>query len=286
MADPVAARRTTDLPAPLRRAQRRRALRAGVLGIGGLAVVAGLIATILGAQLLGSQAWRAGDPAAAGRNFAVNQRLNLVEWWIAPFNQGVARHGRGEWLDAAALYEEALALAPDAAHCRVVLNWSWALEAAGDRAAGDGHPEAAREHWAAAREVLSRADGCDDGSSGLRPDDAELPSASPSPTQSPPSTTPSVQPTAPGDDDAEAPADSDTSQPQPGSEQDQVNQTRQRIDQKTGTPTDPDSNSDGSDQPEADQSERLDERNQQAAEQRQRAQDERRPAEDAPVRSW
>lgn len=271
----------TDLPAPLLRARRHRTIRTGILALAGLALVAGAFTTILLSQQLGIRAWQEGDPTAAGRHFTLNQQLNLVERWLAPFNQGVTRHGRGEWLEAAALYEEASATAPESARCRVLLNWSWALESAGDQADRAGQPEAAHRNWATAKEVLSRADGCDDGSSGLEPEDADRPSTSPTPTQAPPpSATPSSQPTDPGDDPAH-----DPDQPQPGSEQDQVNQTRQRIEQKVGVPGDTDS--DQPDDPEPDQSQRLDERNQQAADQRQRKQDEQRPTDDdPPVRSW
>lgn len=275
---------TTDLPEPLLRAHRRRAIRAAALGIAGLAAVAGLFATILVAQLLGVRSWQQGDPAAAGGYFAVNRQLNLVEPWIAPFNAGVAAHGRGRWLEAAGFYEEAWPLAPQQARCRVVLNWSWALESAGDESERTGHRDLAQQHWAAAREALSRAGDCDDGRDGGSSNQETKAPEQPSPTSipsPPPSLTPTASPTEPGEGDQPPPQ----SEPQPGSEQDQVDRTRQRIDQKVGIPS-----GDSADEPGQDeerQSDQLDERNQQAAEERQRKLDEqRRTSAEPPVRSW
>ena len=78
----------TDLPAPLLRARRRRTLRSGIAAITTLTVVAAVFTTLLTVQLLGTQAWQSGDPAAAGRHYAVNQQLNLMQRWIAPTTRG------------------------------------------------------------------------------------------------------------------------------------------------------------------------------------------------------
>lgn len=290
----------TDLPRPLLRARRRRLLAGGTLVVVLLMAVAVKLTTMLVAQSLGSRAWDSGDPASAERYFGINQRLNLVQTWIAPYNLGVAKHGRGDWLDAAALYEEAWQQAPEDAQCRIALNWGSALESAGDAAKRANDRDLAQRYWKRSKGVLDRADGCDQrgdrGASGTEPQESDQPSPTSTPTAAPSATpSPSAQPTrsGAGDQQTEDPGKTGSEEgsdgegePKPGSEQDQLNKAKQRVDQKLGVPADAQGAEDNGTS-EQERAERLGERNQKAVEQRQRMQDdERKGSADSPKKSW
>ncbi|MCR1785895.1 hypothetical protein KVF89_25395 [Nocardioides carbamazepini] len=147
---------------PLARGRRRRIVTTAVLAVFLLGAVAAKITSMQIAQTLGERAWRSGDPAAAERLFSLTGRLNVVQRWISPFNRGVAAHERREWADAADWFEQAMALAPESARCRVALSWAWSLEAAGDELASSGDPAAAGR-WSAAKSVLGQVDECEGG---------------------------------------------------------------------------------------------------------------------------
>jgi len=264
----------------LERGRRRSVIITTLVTVLVLGLVATKVSSMLVAQRLGERAWRDGDYAAAGRYFAFTSHLNAVERWIAPFNRGVVDYSRRAWDDAADWFEEAMELAPDSAHCRIALNWSWTLEAAGDELAEAGDDDEAALRWLEADSVLGDAVDCDkDDESSKQPSD-------PSPQGDEPDDEPSPDD---GDDpDSEGGEDGD----QAGSatsEQDQVDQTQQRLDNKRGgqrgpKPRDEEPTTEN-------QAERLDERSKDAARSRQQAEDnsdsdDSEKSPDGPRRTW
>ncbi len=113
----------------------------------------------------GRAALEAADPATARAEFAANARLNVLESWVAPYDEGVARFELGDHAGAVTLFSTALPLAPPGEVCRVRVNLALSHEAAGDAAvtaarglAGDAVTRAedtAREAWARGRDVLA-----------------------------------------------------------------------------------------------------------------------------------
>lgn len=263
---------------PLARGRRRTILIAAATAVLVLCVVAGKLSTMLVAQSLGERAWRDGDAVAAERYFEIAGRVNVVQRWIASFNRGVAAHGQREWDEAARWFEAAMEVAPDSARCRVALNWSWSLEAAGDELAARDEDDEAALRWTAADGVLGKAVGCDQSGAGgqpTEPDPPEEPSDEPS------------QDAEPSDPGEEPPVEDGDPGGGPGSEQGQVDETQQRLNQKRG-------GGGGDPAPAAerpageDQAERLAERNQEAARDRQSsADDDGEPTSpDGPRRTW
>lgn len=151
----------------LHRRRRAIALTSGFL-ISVLAIVGTKAAVTPLVQLQGEKAWRAGDPVAAARWFGYNERLNLAERWIAPYNNGVAAYGRRAWLEAADWFEVASRAAPQTQLCRVVLNQALALEAAGDAQERSGDQAMAAARFGEAQRALAQAGDCG-GSSGSTP---------------------------------------------------------------------------------------------------------------------
>jgi hypothetical protein len=158
--------RQSAVPGPLARRRRTRVVVTG-------SVIAMLLTGVLVkvtvtpvAQHLGERAWRDGDPVAAAGWFGLNDRLNLAERWIAPYNLGVAAHGQRAWMQAAAWFEEASTLAPTDQLCRVLLNQALSLEAAGDELRASGDTTGARARYGEAQAALSRSGGCEGAAAG------------------------------------------------------------------------------------------------------------------------
>ncbi len=113
----------------------------------------------------GRAALEAADPTTARAEFAANARLNVLESWVAPYDEGVARFELGDHTGAITLFSTALPLAPVDEVCRVRVNLALSHEAVGDAAAdtargltGDALTTAesvAREAWARGRDVLA-----------------------------------------------------------------------------------------------------------------------------------
>lgn len=101
----------------------------------------------------GRDALRARDPDAARTAYAANARVNVLEAWVAPYDEGVAGYEQGDPDDAARLFAEALRLAPDDQQCRVRTNLALALESVGDATVRDEVGEALRR-WSDARASL------------------------------------------------------------------------------------------------------------------------------------
>ena len=107
----------------------------------------------------GHDRYAADDFDAAAAEFTANRRLNLLESWIAPFDEGVARHAEGEYDDAVAAYIDALEDVPAEEECTVRINLALAQEALGDAAIEMPDRAAALEAWQAGVDALAEG-GC------------------------------------------------------------------------------------------------------------------------------
>lgn len=246
------------LPAdPLARSRRRAIVAVAVAVVLVLGVALTKLVSMQVAFTLGDRAWRAGDAVAAERYFAVAGSFNVVERWIARFDRGVAAYSQREWEDAADWYEAALEVAPESAHCRISLNLSWTLEAAGDEFAAADNLTEATVRWNAAQHVLRQAVDCDETSSTRRPTEPNPEEGEENTDGKPPQ--------------QQSAEESDAARP----ERDEVEQTERRLDRKQGNRPLPRKPTSDDQQPGA-QAERLAERNRDAARaQRQQQQEQR-----------
>ncbi len=253
--------------------RRRRQVLAGTTIILAIAVLLGVkIVTMTVTQQLGERAWRSGDLVAASRYFAVNQRLNFGQRWIAPFNSGVVDYSRNNFGDAASWFEKSFALAPDSAKCKVALNWAWSLEASGDELAASGDDTTAGKKWKQAEGVLELAVGCDQSGAS-----AAQPTAQPQDQDAKDDSTDSTQAPAEEDQDAKNQADS---------QQDQRDATSKRLAKKQDgnrSESEPDT-TESADQSKAT---KLADRNREGAKTRQQDRDKQgEESDDAPRRTW
>ncbi len=161
-------------PTPNPRARLRRNL-----------VLAGLLPTVLvllfalevaltslndraGRDRFGAEAY---DDAAG--QFGDNRSVNVIEPWVAPFDEGAALHADGDLTGAVESYEAALEDVPSEEACTVRINLALAHEGLGDAALEEGDAAVAIEEWQAGVDVL--ADGrCPDPDAGTAQDDDQL----------------------------------------------------------------------------------------------------------------
>jgi hypothetical protein len=140
--------RPAPLPPPARRARTRRVLYlAGLLPA--LVVIAFSVKVLLmlhhdGA---GEDAWRRGDTATALEQYAANRSLNLLEPWVAPFDEGDAAFALRGYPRARDLFITALRSVPHRQECTVRINLALAYEAIGDAAAKRGATDDATAAW-------------------------------------------------------------------------------------------------------------------------------------------
>ena len=115
-----------------RRRLRRRLLLAGLVPLLAALAFSAKVGTMVWADREGRAAYGDGDFAAAQHQFESNGTLNLLEPWIAPYDEGTARYLLGDFAGAKGDLEEALGLAPSDEVCRVRINLSLTHEAIGD----------------------------------------------------------------------------------------------------------------------------------------------------------
>lgn len=136
------------------RARRRRRLL--VLGLLPLLLV-GAFATKVALMYLhvgaGTSAIDGGDPSAARDAYRANATANVLQTWVAPYDEGVAAYLQQDADGAVRLFEAALAAAPVEERCRVRTNLVLATEAQADATAVDDLSRA-RLVWLQARREL------------------------------------------------------------------------------------------------------------------------------------
>lgn len=149
----------THPAAPNRRRRTRNLLwLVGIVPSLLLLLFAGKVTLMLSAQASGDTSYSSEDFGAAADSFGGNRTLNWFEGWVAPFNEGTARHRLEDYDRAIDRFEEALPQAPDEEECTVRINLALSHEARGDLAAENDDAEAAVEDWTTGREVLTEGE--------------------------------------------------------------------------------------------------------------------------------
>jgi len=130
-------------------------LLAGLVPALMVAAYAVKVGLMLQANASGRDAFDRGDLDGAAAEFAGTRRLNWLEPWIAPFDEGAAEHAQGEYADAITAYQAALEDVPRRDECTVRINLALAHEAVGDAAVESGASDEARSAYQAGIEVLA-----------------------------------------------------------------------------------------------------------------------------------
>ncbi|VXA93826.1 hypothetical protein [Nocardioides sp. AX2bis] len=119
-----------------RQVWRRRLLLAGVLPALAAAAFSLEVVVVLHHDAEGRGALADGAPARAAEAYAANRTLNLLEPWVAPYDEATARFRAGDPVGAVRGYATALPLAPAEQECRVRTDLALAHAAAGAPARG------------------------------------------------------------------------------------------------------------------------------------------------------
>ncbi|QIX26243.1 hypothetical protein ncot_06215 [Nocardioides sp. JQ2195] len=143
---------------PDRRRWRNRLFLVGLLPLLLSLLFFGKVALMLDAHASGEDAYGSDSFGRAADEFARNQRLNVIEPWIASFNEGTADHQDEKYDDALDRYDAALADVPDDRECVVRTNMALAHEAIGDRALEEEQKPDAVAAWQDGIAVMAEAD--------------------------------------------------------------------------------------------------------------------------------
>lgn len=149
-------------PVPGRpRVLRRLLVTVGLLPALVALVALGKVVVMMSHDEDGRTAFGAAEFTAAAEEYRANRTWNWFEPWIAPFDEGAARHADGSYDAAMGLYEQALETVPGVEECTVRINLALANEALGDLAAQDTpeDPGLAGQYWRAGIDALA-AGGC------------------------------------------------------------------------------------------------------------------------------
>jgi len=137
---------------------RRRLLLVGLVPLLLVALVGLKVVLMLGHDRDGRAAYGRDDHGPAAEAFAGNSTLNVVETWVAPFDEGTSLLADGEYDDALRRLDAALDHAPAEQRCTVLVNVALAHEALGDAAEENDDAATARERWEAGRDALADGD--------------------------------------------------------------------------------------------------------------------------------
>lgn len=140
-----------------RRRLRRALWRAGFVPALLALVVLGKVVVMMSHDDEGRTSFGEGQFIQAAEQFAENRSWNWFEPWIAPFDEGAARHANQQYPTAIDHYEEALQTVPGVEECTVRINLALAHEALGDRAASGSPPDRqeATARWRTGIDVLA-----------------------------------------------------------------------------------------------------------------------------------
>lgn len=120
-----------------------------------LLLFAGKVAVMQWSNAAGRAAYEGKDFGGAAEAFGRNGTLNLLERWVAPFNEGDALFGRQDHAGAVDRFGRALETVPHAHECTVRINLATVHEAVGDAAREAGDTDAAKTAYEQARTVLA-----------------------------------------------------------------------------------------------------------------------------------
>jgi len=147
------------LPPRDRARLRRRLFLAGLVPLLVVLLVGLKVGLMLGHDRDGRAAFADGDYPGARSSFADNAGLNVLETWVAPFDEGTALLADEEYDAALGRLEAALDHVPDEERCTVLVNVALAHEGLGDAAVSQDQDLAtATEQWEAGRAALASAD--------------------------------------------------------------------------------------------------------------------------------
>ncbi|WP_435770959.1 hypothetical protein [Nocardioides sp. SYSU DS0651] len=138
-----------------RRRLRRYLLLGGLLPTVLVLAFAVKVVWMLQDNAAGRDAFLRGDYDGAQGSFAETRSLNLLEPWVAPFDEGTAHHAEGELDSAIADYGTALDDVPTREECTVRINLALAHEAVGDARAEAQDHDGAIASWQAGIEALA-----------------------------------------------------------------------------------------------------------------------------------
>lgn len=133
---------------------RRRLFLAGLVPTLLVVAFALKVALMFQGNATGRDAFWRGDYDGATSAFAGTRSLNLLERWVAPFDEGTAHHAQGAWSQARDAYEDALTSVPRQEECTVRINLALVHEAVGD-ALAQSDRERAVEAWQRGIDVLA-----------------------------------------------------------------------------------------------------------------------------------
>ena len=151
--DPVTAS-TRGSSRAARRAVRNRLLVAGLIPLVLVLMFVLKVALMLGNASSGRSALEVGHPDEALTAFAANGTLNLLEPWVAPYDEGIARYALEDYAGAVARFTRALEDVPPEQECTVRINLALSQEALGDAAVEEGRGDEAAARFAEGTRVL------------------------------------------------------------------------------------------------------------------------------------
>lgn len=140
----------------LRRALWRAGIVPGVLAL----VVLGKVLVMMSHDEEGRAAFADTRFDRAAEEFAENRSWNWFEPWVAPFDEGAARHANEQYDVALDHYQTALETVPESEECTVRINLALVHETLGDRAATTSPPNRneATAQWRAGIQALAEGD--------------------------------------------------------------------------------------------------------------------------------
>lgn len=144
---------------PRRLVWRRRLFVLGLLPVLLSLVFTLKVAVTLGYNHVGRERLASDSLASAADAFASSGVVNVIEPWVAPYDEGTVAYLRGDFDGARTLLSSALESAPGSEACRVRVNLALTHEALADAARADGDLSSARASWGSGRSVLAEG-GC------------------------------------------------------------------------------------------------------------------------------
>lgn len=141
--------------------RRRTLYLAGLVPLVLAVLFATKVALMLSHDDDGRGAFGAGRYDTAAAEFSDNRTLDVLERWVAAFDEGTARHAAGDYEGAVGDYTAALEDVPSEEECTVRIDLALAQEAIGDTALRKPDREAATKAWQDGVDALEEG-GCPD----------------------------------------------------------------------------------------------------------------------------
>lgn len=147
-----------ERPADRRMRVRRILHLAGLVPLLATLAFSGKVFMMLHHDGAGEDAWIRGDGPTALEQYSANRSLNLLEPWIAPFDEGDAAFLLHDYAQARDLFVIALTTVPHPQECTVRINLALSYEAIGDAASSRGALDEATADWQHGITTLAEGD--------------------------------------------------------------------------------------------------------------------------------